>query len=111
MHWLVMLGLLGAGCGGDSSTPTTSSNPGSNPPPSATAVVGSCDQRTGNPSQPYCQEYTAPADLVAVYKSVCTGTWSDAACPRQGTIGGCTSASGQSMGLTLTNWFFPTAGS
>jgi hypothetical protein len=74
-----------AGCGGSSS------------------AVGSCDTRTINSA---CQDYDGPHDVVAVYKQACSqGTWSDSACNRTGTVGGCRAAA-QAEQVTITDWFF-----
>lgn len=80
--WILAVAL--AGCGGSS------------------GVQGSCDQRA---SSGYCQDYVmVPA--TDPYKSICTGSgsrdvWSDGACPRTDSVGGCRDISG-----AVIKWFY-----
>jgi hypothetical protein len=93
MRMIVALLVACAGCGGGVST-------------------GSCDLRSGNPAQQYCQEFDGDPSVVAVYKANCkgaTGTWADAACGHQGVLGGCRSTDANTK-VTITNWFYPGPG-
>ena len=91
MRYFLFLGLVLAACGG---TPT-----------------GSCNVNSTSQGG-YCQEYTAEADVLAVYQSSCPqagGVYSASACTRTGAVGGCrtTNASPQ---ITITNWFYSASG-
>jgi hypothetical protein len=71
------------------------------------SVTASCDYRavvTVN----YCQEYSAAPDIIAPYKSACSGSngkWSAGGCSHAQSVGGCTTTS-SSPPIILTSWFY-----
>src|SRR4051812_5485748 len=83
------------------------------------SAVYSCNLRTGSMDLFTCREYQDVQDAaqIDVLSADCmspptpgtpTGTWSEAACPRDGTLGGCMLPDDT---LDLTLWYYPGNGS
>jgi hypothetical protein len=102
---VVILAIALAGCGDDDGGSNNQNNDNGNQTP-----IYGCDVRTAATPQGYCQELEgldSPA-LLDPYQSGCTGDWIVGACPRTDSLGGCRGE--PTMGITITNWFYPFAG-